>query len=68
MVGPAFATMTGNVQAAEGELKAQFAHLHAYAEEVCMLHGGGAEAQMMAAAMEGGVPIRKASLSGRHLY
>ena len=52
LVGPAIATRTADVQAAEGELLAAHARLVAYAEEVAMLRGGAAERALLDGALD----------------
>ena len=51
-VGPSFATMSADVQLAEGTLAAGHARLHEYAEEVTLLAGQGAEARQLDLALE----------------
>ena len=45
--GPSIASMTANVQAAEGELLAEHAQLAEYSEEVALLRGGAPEATLL---------------------
>jgi len=47
MVGPGFATLAADVQAAEGTLLSHRTRLHTYAEEVTMLRGASVERQLM---------------------
>jgi len=47
MVGPSFATMQADVQAAEGALLSHRTRLHAYGEEVTMLQGTPTERRLM---------------------
>ena len=51
-VGPSFATMSADVQLAEGTLAAGHARLHEYAEEVTLLAGQSAEARQLELALE----------------
>ena len=47
MVGPSFATLAANVQAADGALLAHRARVHAHTEEIDMLRGAATERALM---------------------